>query len=104
MNISATTDADTILVNVKTIKRMGDWINILDKSHNNFTLHLKDKQLAQLWCVKRPTADGIVTCIEGFDQFGSSILTVFGQRMEGTSELAAWQKITADISLDELIG
>nr|WP_299040501.1 ChuX/HutX family heme-like substrate-binding protein [uncultured Psychrobacter sp.] len=82
---------------VKTIKRMGDWINILDKSHNNFTLHLKDKQLAQLWCVKRPTADGIVTCIEGFDQFGSSILTVFGQRMEGTSELAAWQKITADI-------
>ncbi|MGM8885876.1 ChuX/HutX family heme-like substrate-binding protein [Psychrobacter sp. 1U2] len=82
---------------VKTIKRMGDWINILDKSHNDFTLHLKDQALAQLWCVKRPTADGIVTCIEGFDQYGTSILTVFGQRMEGTSELTAWQKITADI-------
>lgn len=82
---------------VKTIKRMGDWINILDKRHNDFTLHLKDQALAQVWCVKRPTADGIVTCIEGFDEYGASVLTVFGQRMEGTKELAAWQKITADI-------
>lgn len=82
---------------VKTIKRMGEWLNILDKNHNDFTLHLKDKALAQVWCIKRPTADGIVTCIEGFDQYGTSIFSVFGQRMEGTPELAAWQEITAAI-------
>ena len=82
---------------IKTLKRMGEWINILDKGHNDFTLHLKDKALAQLWCVKRPTADGFVTCIEGFDSKGVSILTLFGQRIEGTPELEAWRTITANI-------
>ncbi len=82
---------------VKTLKRMGDWFNILDKDHNNFTLHLKDQALAQVWCVKRPTVDGIVTCIEGFDDKGVSIFSVFGQRMEGNAELETWQKITAEM-------
>ena len=82
---------------VQTLKRMGDWFNVLDKNHNNFTLHLKDKALAQVWCVKRPTKDGIVTCIEGFDDKGTSIFSVFGQRIEGTPELAKWQKIVAKI-------
>ncbi|MGP5543063.1 ChuX/HutX family heme-like substrate-binding protein, partial [Psychrobacter celer] len=82
---------------VQTLKRMGDWFNILDKDHNDFTLHLKDKALAQVWCVRRPTKDGIVTCIEGFDNKGSSVFSVFGQRLEGTPELAEWQQIVANV-------
>lgn len=82
---------------VQTLKRMGDWFNILDKDHNDFTLHLKDRALAQVWCVRRPTKDGIVTCIEGFDGHGVSIFSVFGQRLEGTPELAAWQQIVATV-------
>ena len=81
---------------VQTLKRIGDWFNILDKDHNNFTLHLKDKALAQVWSVKRPTKDGIVTCIEGFDRHGVSIFSVFGQRIEGTPELEEWQQIVAN--------
>lgn len=82
---------------VQTLKRMGDWFNILDKDHNDFTLHLKDRALAQVWCVRRPTKDGIVTCIEGFDGHGVSIFSVFGQRLEGTPELAEWQQIVATV-------
>jgi len=82
---------------VQTCKRIGDWFNILDKDHNDFTLHLKDKALAQVWCVKRPTKDGIVTCIEGFDRFGASIFSVFGQRAEGMPELKEWQDIVAKV-------
>lgn len=82
---------------VKTLKRMGDWFNILDKEHNDFTLHLKDKALAQVWCVKRPTKDGIVTCIEGFDRHGVSVFSVFGQRIEGKPELKEWQNIVANV-------
>ncbi len=82
---------------VQTLKRMGDWFNILDKDHNDFTLHLKDRALAQVWCVKRPTKDGIVTCIEGFDGHGVSIFSVYGQRLEGTPELAEWQQIVATV-------
>ena len=83
---------------VQTLKRMGDWFNILDKDHNDFTLHLKDKALAQVWSVKRPTKDGIVTCIEGFDGHGVSIFSVFGQRIEGTPELEEWQQIVAKVT------
>lgn len=82
---------------VHTLKRLGDWLNILDKDHTDFTLHLKDKALAQVWCVKRPTKDGLVTCIEGFDYSGTSVFSVFGQRLEGSPELEAWQTIAADI-------
>lgn len=82
---------------VQTLKRIGDWFNILDKSHNTFTLHLKDKALAQVWCVKRPTKDGIVTCIEGFDRYGTSIFSIFGQRAEGMPELKEWQDIVAKV-------
>ena len=82
---------------VQTLKRMGDWFNILDKDHNDFTLHLKDKALEQVWSVKRPTKDGIVTCIEGFDGHGISIFSVFGQRIEGTPELEAWQQIVSTV-------
>ena len=83
---------------VQTLKRIGDWFNILDKDHSDFTLHLKDKALAQVWSVKRPTKDGIVTCIEGFDNKGTSIFSVFGQRIEGTPELEAWQQIVAKVT------
>lgn len=82
---------------VHTLKRLGDWFNILDKNDTDFTLHLKDRSLAQVWCVKRPTKDGIVTCIEGFDSNGTSVFSVFGQRLEGSAELEAWQTIAADI-------
>lgn len=79
---------------IHQLKRMGDWINILDKSHTDFTLHLKDKAISQLWCVKRPTKDGIVTCIEAFDVHGDTIVTFFGQRQEGEPEQVYWQQMT----------
>lgn len=79
------------------LKRMGDWINILDKEDTDFTLHLKDRELAQVWCVKRPTKDGVVTCIEGFDASGTSVLTIFGQRLEGQPELREWQVTTDEL-------
>lgn len=82
---------------IQTIKRMGDWINILDKDHNDFTLHLKDSAIAQLWCVKRPIAEGHVTCIEAFDKKGQTIATLFGQRKEGQPELDSWVAITNQI-------
>lgn len=79
---------------VSHIKRMGDWINILDKDSTQFTLHLNDTAMAQLWVVKRPTSDGIVTCVEGFDKTGNSIVTFFGQRLEGEKELDSWRLVT----------
>lgn len=85
---------------VKTVNRMGDWLNILDKDHNDFTLHLKDSGISQLWWVKRPIVDGYVTCIEAFDDKGRTIATIFGQRQEGNPELDLWVEITDQIAKD----
>lgn len=85
---------------LNTIKRMGYWINILDKDHNDFTLHLKDGAVAQLWCVKRPTKDGLVTCVEAFDDKGRTIVTFFGQRQEGEPENANWVEITDSLMME----
>ena len=82
---------------VHHVKRMGDWLNILDKKETDFTLHLKDSALAQLWCAKRMTKDGVVTCIEGFDADGESIFSIFGQRAEGEAEREDWQAITTKL-------
>lgn len=82
---------------VYTLKRMGDWYNILDQKQTQFTLHLNDGALSQVWCVKRPTKDGIITCIEGFDKVGNSIITLFGERLEGQSELLLWRDLCQQI-------
>lgn len=82
---------------VHNVKRIGDWLNILDKPQTDFTLHLNDEALAQVWCIKRPTKDGIVTSIEGFDANGNTIVTFFGLRQEGEPEKAYWQQMTATV-------
>lgn len=79
---------------VHHVKRMQNWINILDKKDTNFTLHLNDQALEQVWCVRRPTKDGIVTCVEGFDAYGNSIVSFFGLRQEGEAERDYWQQLT----------
>lgn len=85
---------------INHIKRLGDWINILDKDSTQFTLHLNDVAIKQLWVVKRPTVDGIVTNVEAFDAYGHSIINFFGQRLEGEPELASWKAVTDSLIKD----
>lgn len=86
--------------NIHHIKRTGDWINILDKDSTQFTLHLHDVAITQLWVVKRPTSDGIITCVEAFYKSGKTIVSFFGQRLEGEPELASWRQVTDKLIQD----
>ena len=86
--------------NIHHIKRTGDWINILDKDSTQFTLHLHDVAITQLWVVKRPTSDGIITCVEAFDKSGKTIVSFFGQRLEGEPDLASWRQVTDKLIQD----
>lgn len=78
---------------VHHIKRMHGYLNILDKKEENFCLHLLDEAIAHAWVVRRPTRDGIVTCLEGMDKNGKTVITVFGLRQEGEAEQTRWQEI-----------
>ncbi|MEO1626470.1 MAG: ChuX/HutX family heme-like substrate-binding protein, partial [Bacteroidota bacterium] len=69
---------------VKCLKQMGDWYNVLDPA---FNLHLRMDRVAQTWVVEKPTTDGIVTSLELFDANGELIVYFFGARKPGKPEL-----------------
>ncbi|WP_417796589.1 hemin-degrading factor [Terasakiella pusilla] len=68
----------------------GTWFNVLD---SQFNLHLNEAAIAQTWVTKKPTKDGIVTSVEVMDGEGRTLITFYGQRMEGNPELEIWREI-----------
>ncbi|KVN06585.1 MULTISPECIES: hemin-degrading factor [unclassified Burkholderia] len=75
---------------VTNIRRMGAWINVLDK---DFNLHLREDLVASAWAVRKPTSDGVVTSVELFDAAGDNIAMLFGARKPGQPELAGWREL-----------
>ncbi|WP_166254814.1 hemin-degrading factor [Marinobacter salicampi] len=70
------------------VRRMGDWLNILDPG---FNLHANTSGIAHWWIIRRPSSDGIITSVEGFNEAGELVLTLFGHRKPGQSEDTTWQ-------------
>jgi putative hemin transport protein len=77
---------------VKTLKVMGPWFNILDPT---FNLHLREDAIDQIWVVRKPTRDGIVTSVELFDSDGFCFAQFFGERKPGKAELDVWRATVA---------
>lgn len=75
---------------VENIKWVNGWFNVLDPL---FDLHLKMEGVAELWLVRRPTTEGIVTSIEAYDASGNIILQLFGPRRPGIPERKAWRDL-----------
>ncbi|NUL38844.1 hemin-degrading factor [Kosakonia sacchari] len=64
------------------------WTNIFNE---NFTLHLRDTEIAESWVTRKPTADGHVTSLELFAKDGTQIAQLYGQRSEGQPEQSHWR-------------
>ncbi|ABR61170.1 hemin-degrading factor [Sinorhizobium medicae] len=75
---------------VVKIGTMGPWLNVMDET---FHLHLRTDHITELWAVRKPTADGHVTSVEGLDAKGEMIIQFFGKRKEGSSERAEWRSL-----------
>ena len=80
---------------VHTIKPMAtpgaaQWINVLDPG---FNLHLRTDRVVSAWLVRKPTADGVVTSVEVFDDTGEVVAMFFGVRKPGQPELPAWRAL-----------
>ncbi|MFN7193197.1 MAG: hemin-degrading factor [Rhodospirillales bacterium] len=80
---------------VERLKATGDWFNVLDPA---FNLHLRETGIASTWLVRKPTADGVVTSVEAFDEAGETIAMLFGKRKPGESERADWRTLTAALA------
>lgn len=79
---------------VVNIGTMGPWLNVMDST---FHLHLRTDRIAELWAVRKPTADGHVTSLEALDARGEMIIQFFGKRKEGSSERAEWRNLAENL-------
>lgn len=75
---------------VENLKWVNGWFNVLDPL---FDLHLKMEGVAELWRVRKPTTEGMVTSIEAYDASGNIILQLFGPRRPGIPERKAWREL-----------
>jgi putative hemin transport protein len=79
---------------VSNIKRTGDWLNVMDP---DFHLHLRTSAIAECWLIKRPSKDGDVVSIEGYDANGDRIILINGYWTEGLASRPDWQKLVAEL-------
>ncbi len=77
---------------VQRILELDQWVNIMDPE---FNLHLDTSGIAEVWEVRKPTADGIVTSVEVFDAQGELIVYFFGKRKPGIPEMEAWRELVS---------
>ncbi|RBI67599.1 heme degradation protein [Vreelandella sulfidaeris] len=80
--------------NLPAPQRARGWLNLVGEQ---FTLHLDDTAIDQVWQVSKPNRDGGVTSIEAFDAEGSLALQIYAERQEGGTERREWRQL-----LDEL--
>lgn len=81
---------------ITNVKLMGPWLNVMD---DTFHLHLRLDQIASVWSVRKPTADGHVTSVEVYDANRELIIQFFGKRQEGTDERTAWRQVVEALPL-----
>lgn len=75
---------------VRNLRWLDSWFNVLDAE---FNLHLQTRGVTELWRVRKPSSDGLITSWEAFDAQGELVLQLFGARKPGVPELPAWRAL-----------
>ncbi|MGE8500499.1 MAG: hemin-degrading factor [Pseudomonas sp.] len=78
---------------VKNLRWMDTWFNVLDPE---FNLHLKTPGVTELWRVRKPSSDGVITSWEAYDADGEIVVQLFGARKPGVPELEQWRALAEE--------
>lgn len=81
-------------------QRARGWLNLFGEQ---FTLHLDDAAIDQVWQVSKPNRDGGVTSIEAFDAEGSLVLQLYAERQEGRVERREWRQLLDELGSQEAV-
>lgn len=81
-------------------QRTRGWLNLFGEQ---FTLHLDDTAIDQVWQVSKPNRDGGVTSIEAFDAQGSLVLQIYAERREGSPERHEWRQLLSELDNREAV-
>lgn len=79
---------------INKLLRTGPWFNVLDPG---FNLHFDTETISQVWRVKRPTAEGIVTSLEIYNAKDELVLTLFGERKPSLEERSDWRDLVSEL-------
>ncbi|WP_417662953.1 hemin-degrading factor [Pseudomonas sp.] len=79
---------------VRKLRWMDTWFNVLDPE---FNLHLKTPAITELWRVRKPSSDGVITSLEAFDADGELAIQLFGARKPGIPELRTWRELVESL-------
>ncbi|MEH6566768.1 MAG: ChuX/HutX family heme-like substrate-binding protein [Halopseudomonas sp.] len=74
---------------VQRLQRLGEWFNVLDPG---FSLHLRESAIEQLWRVRKPSADGMLSSLQAYDAQGDLIMQVTDARKPSQPEDAVWRE------------
>jgi putative hemin transport protein len=75
---------------VSNLKWLDTWFNVLDPE---FNLHLQTAGVTELWRVRKPSSDGVITSWEAFDADGELVVQLFGARKPGIPEREDWRAL-----------
>jgi len=75
---------------VRNLRWMDSWFNVLDPE---FNLHLQTTGVTELWRVRKPSSDGVITSWEAFDTHGELVVQLFGARKPGIPEREDWRTL-----------
>ncbi|ASK21521.1 ChuX/HutX family heme-like substrate-binding protein [Halomonas sp. N3-2A] len=81
-------------------QRARGWLNLFGEQ---FTLHLNDTAIEQVWQVSKPNRDGGVTSVEAFDAEGSLVLQIYAERQEGRVERPEWRQLLNELGNQEAV-
>ncbi|MGM0832028.1 MAG: ChuX/HutX family heme-like substrate-binding protein [Pseudomonadota bacterium] len=81
-------------------QRARGWLNLFGEQ---FTLHLNDTAIEQVWQVSKPNRDGGVTSVEAFDAEGSLVLQIYAERQEGRVERPEWRQLLTELGSQEAV-
>jgi putative hemin transport protein len=73
---------------------MDSWFNVLDP---DFNLHLQTRGVVELWRVRKPSIDGVITSLEAFDADGELVIQLFGARKPGMAERDDWRELAESL-------
>ncbi|PIA66711.1 hemin-degrading factor [Pseudomonas sediminis] len=79
---------------VHNLRWMDSWFNVLDP---DFNLHLQTRGVVELWRVRKPSVDGVITSLEAFDAEGELVIQLFGARKPGMAERDDWRELAESL-------
>ena len=69
---------------------MGAWMNVLDP---NFNLHILTSAVEDVWVVKKPTQQGLLTSLEAYDKKGRISLEITPINTSEKQDLTEWHQV-----------